>query len=146
MSIGGPMSVVAPRIEHMFDLLEMRGHLAAASADLRSGGSTLPLAEWVDLVGECQAVISAAQGLQTLALSHVAATQDVALEDGTVVEEFCGLGHERLDGPALVADDLGLTAQGASGRMSTAVTWHPSCPSSCRPWRRGRSTPTGQAW
>ena len=50
--------------------------------------------------------------IQTVALAQVAATEDRACEDGTVVEEFRGLGHQRLDAPALVQDVLGLTARG----------------------------------
>ena len=35
--------------------------------------------------------------MQTVALAHVAATEDVVRDDGTIEEEFRGLGHRRLD-------------------------------------------------
>jgi hypothetical protein len=66
--------------------------------------------------------------VQTIALAHLAATEDVVAEDGTIEEEFRGLGHQRLDAPDLAAEVLGLTPCGATDRVATAVdlvTRHP---------------------
>ncbi len=93
---------------------------------IRAGASA---GDWVDLAGSCQQLINVVAAMQTVALAHVAATEDVMRDDGTIEEEFRGLGHRRLDAPALVQDLLGLTASGATDRVATAVdlvTRHPA--------------------
>ena len=79
------------------------------------------MSELVDLVGACQSLINQLAAVQTLAMAHVAAIEDVALEDGTVVEQHRGLGHQRLDAPALVSDQLGVSDAVASNRVGAAV-------------------------
>ncbi len=86
----------------------------AAVADLTA-------ADWAEIAGDCQAGIRALEATQTLALARVAATDDVVHEDGTVTEEFVGLGHQRLDAPALVSEQLAQTDTGAARRVAAAV-------------------------
>ena len=96
---------------------------------MRALGAGASSGEWVELAGSCQQLINVAAAMQTVALAHVAATEDVVRDDGTIEEEFRGLGHSRLDAPALVQDLLGLTASGATDRVATAVdlvTRHPA--------------------
>ena len=105
----------------MFDLSAVRSQLQEELARARATGAGASLAEWVGLVGACQEVLNVASAVQTVALAHVAAIEDVDREDGTVVEEFRGLGHQRLDAPALVSEPLGLSAAAAASRMEHAV-------------------------
>jgi hypothetical protein len=101
---------------------------SGSTARAGAGGSLVPMREWVELVGGCQQLINMLAGVQTVALAHVAAVEDVLHEDGTLGEEFRGLGHQSLDAPALVQDQLGLTCSGATDRVATAVdvvTRHP---------------------
>src|SRR5689334_4215669 len=112
----------------MFELGGIRTQLQEQLSDARATGSSATTDDWVRLVGSCQELLSVVAALQTVALAHVAARDELALEDGTVVEEFRGLGHQRLDAPALVDDLLGLSAAAASDRVSLAVdlmTRHP---------------------
>jgi hypothetical protein len=112
----------------MFELGGIRTQLQEQLAGARATGSRASTDDWVRLVGSCQEVLSVVAALQTVALAQIAARDEVALEDGTVVEEFRGLGHQRLDAPALVDDLLGLSAAAASDRVSAAVdlvTRHP---------------------
>ncbi|HEV7171541.1 HNH endonuclease signature motif containing protein [Pedococcus sp.] len=120
----------------MFELDRLGGQLQAGLARVAALGESVSGArpasvtseDWVALTGACQEAINVLAAIQTVALAQVAATEDRLCEDGTVVEEFRGLGHQRLDAPALVHDVLGLTASGATGRVATAVdlvTRHP---------------------
>jgi hypothetical protein len=107
----------------MFDIVAMREQLQADVARARATGSAVPLSQWVGLVGDCQGLVNTAQALQAVAVAHVAGFEDVALEDGTIGEEFRGLGHRRLDAGALVNDQLGLSASAAESRVEDAVTF-----------------------
>ena len=49
-------------------------------------------------------------GVQTVAVAHVAAIEDVVGSGGVWGEQHRGLGHESLDAPALVGPVLGVTA------------------------------------
>ena len=112
----------------MFELGGIRTQLQEQLTDARARGSSANTDDWVHLVAGCQEVLNVVAALQTVALAQIAARDEVALEDGTVVEEFRGLGHQRLDAPALVDDLLGLSAAAASDRVSLAVdlmTRHP---------------------
>ena len=95
--------------------------LQSELARLRADGQDRALGELVDLVGSCQALINQAAAVQTVAMAHIAAIEDVALEDGTVVEQHRGLGHQRLDAPALVSDQLGVSDAVASSHVGAAV-------------------------
>src|SRR6478672_640143 len=113
----------------MFELAALHLRLQSKLGRVRAIGAEASAAEWVELAGSCQQLINVAAAMQTVALAHVAATDDVVCEDGTIEEEFRGLGHQRLDAPALVQDQLGLTASGATDRVATAVdlvTRHPA--------------------
>lgn len=88
---------------------------------MRADGRTRSVSELVALVQDCQAVVNQATAIQLLAMAHLAAIEDVALEDGTVVEQHRGLGHQRLDAPALISDQLGLSDAAACSRMAMAV-------------------------
>ena len=116
-----PLPVPRDRLEHMFEAATIAVELQSELAGLRADGRDRPLGELVDLVGACQSVINQAAAVQTLAMAHVAAIEDVALEDGTVVEQHRGLGHQRLDAPALVSEQLGVSDASASSRMAGAV-------------------------
>jgi hypothetical protein len=105
----------------MFELDEIQLRLQSELRRVRARGGAASAAEWVEVVGSCQQLINVAGAVQTVALAHVAATEDVVGEDGTLEEEFRGLGHQRLDAPALVHDRLGLTASAATDRVATAV-------------------------
>ena len=105
----------------MFEASTIAVELRSELAGLRADGRDRPLGELVNLVGSCQSVINQAAAVQTLAMAHVAAIEDVVLEDGTVVEQHRGLGHQRLDAPALVSEQLGLSDAAASSRMAGAV-------------------------
>src|SRR5689334_5591591 len=112
----------------MFELDRLGGQLQAELARVGELGASAASADWVALTGACQEAINVLAAIQTMALAQVAATEDRVCEDGTVVEEFRGLGHQRLDAPALVQDVLGLTASGATDRVAMAVdlvTRHP---------------------
>ena len=109
------------RIERMFDLTVAREQLEGLLAQARATGGAAPLADWVDLVGGCQQLVSVTQAVQAVAVAHVAGFEEVQAEDGTLLEEFRGVGHRRLDAPALVAEGLGLGAAVASGRVESAV-------------------------
>ena len=105
----------------MFEASTIAAELQSELARLRTDGRDRPLDELVDLVGACQSVINQVAAIQTLAMAHVAAIEDVALEDGTIVEQHRGLGHQRLDAPALVSEQLGVSDAAASNRLGTAV-------------------------
>jgi hypothetical protein len=105
----------------MFEMNVVTAELQAELARLRADGHERALSELVDLVGACQAVVNRASALQTLAMAHLAAIEDVAREDGTVVEQHRGLGHQRLDAPALVSDQLGVSDAAAGSRVGAAV-------------------------
>lgn len=112
----------------MFESSGILDQLHQVVERVRVEGASTALTELVQVIGACQEVVAAAQGLQVLAMAHVAAVEDVGLEDGTVVEQWRGLGHQRLDAPALVCDVLGLSDFVASSRMGLAVdlvTRHP---------------------
>jgi hypothetical protein len=113
----------------MFELADLHLRLQAELGRVRAIGSDASAEEWVELAGSCQQLLNVIAAVQTVALAHVAATEDVVREDGTIEEEFRGLGHQRLDAPALVQDRLGLTASGATDRVAIAVdlvTRHPA--------------------
>ena len=105
----------------MFELTEVRELLAQQLHRVATDGAGHALDDWVGLVGECQAVANQVAALQILALARVASVEDVQLEDGTIVEQDRGLGHARLDAPALVSDLLGVSAAVATARVDTAV-------------------------
>lgn len=112
----------------MFELDGLGARLQVVLAHVTELRPAVTSGDWVALTGACQEAMNVLAAIQTVAVAHVAATEDRVCEDGTVVEEFRGLGHHRLDAPALVQDALGLTASGATGRMATAVdlvTRHP---------------------
>ena len=77
--------------------------------------------EWVAVVGQTQELINQLTALQTVALAELAATEDVVLEDGTVVEQPRPVGHVRLDAPGLVSDLLGVSDQVATRRVGLAA-------------------------
>ena len=60
-------------------------------------------------------------GVQTVAVAHVAAIEDVCASHGVWGEQHRGLGHESMDAPALVGPVLGITAQAATTRCEVAV-------------------------
>lgn len=80
------------------------------------------LTEWVELLTQVQEAVNVLQAVHMVAMAHVSAIEDVALEDGTIVEEHRGLGHQRLDAPGLVAGRLGLSDQAAAQRMDCAIS------------------------
>ncbi len=109
------------RLEHMFETVavaeELRSGLARV-AGRWSGqevGRPRPTSWYVPVCDQPLAAV------QTLAMAHVAAIEDVALEDGTIVEQHRGLGHQRLDAPALVSDQLGVSDAVACSRVGAAV-------------------------
>ena len=113
----------------MFELADLLLRLQSELSRVRAVGAGASTEEWAELAGSCQQMINVVAAMQTVALAHVAATEDVVREDGTLEEEFRGLGHQRLDAPALVQDRLGLTASGATDRVAAAVdlvTRHPA--------------------
>jgi hypothetical protein len=105
----------------MFETSTVAGELQSELARLRVDGRDRSVSELADLVGACQSVINQAAAVQALAMAHLAAIEDVGLEDGTVVEQHRGLGHQRLDAPALVSDQLGLSDAAAGSRVAAAV-------------------------
>lgn len=105
----------------MFDSSTTTAALDAEMARLRVDGRDRSVADLVAVVERCQAVVNHATALQTLAMAHLAAIEDVELEDGTVVEQHRGLGHHRLDAPSLVSDQLGVSDAAAASRMAVAV-------------------------
>jgi hypothetical protein len=112
----------------MFEFGRLGAQLQVGLARVDGLRASATSEDWVALTGACQEAINVLAAIQTVALAQVAATEDRVCEDGTVVEAFRGLGHQRLDAPALVQDVLGLTAAGATGRVATAVdlvTRHP---------------------
>lgn len=115
------MSVRWRRLEHMFEVVGTATELQSELARLGSDGRDSSVGELVDLVGDCQSVINQATALQSLAMAHLAAIEDVELEDGTVVEQHRGLGHQRLDAPDLVSEQLGMSTAAACTRMGAAV-------------------------
>ena len=115
------LSVSGGRLEHMFETVAVAEELRSELARLRVDGRDRRLGQLVDLVGTCQSAINQLAAVQTLAMAHVAAIEDVALEDGTIVEQHRGLGHQRLDAPALVSDQLGVSDAVACSRVGAAV-------------------------
>ena len=105
----------------MFEAAVVAAPLHEELARLRTDGSDLSVVELVEIVAQSQSVANTASAVQTLAMAHLAAIEDVELEDGTVVEQHRGLGHQRLDAPALVSEQLGVSDAGASSRMTVAV-------------------------
>jgi hypothetical protein len=105
----------------MFELASARRTVERALAEARRSATSASVSELADLVGECQELVNVLGAVQTVAMAHLAATEDVALEDGTVIEQHRGLGHERLDAPALVSGRLGVSDHVASHRVSDAV-------------------------
>ena len=116
-----PLSDPSPSVEHMFESGTVAASLREELARLREDGRTRSATDLADLVEQCQSVVNQATALQVLAMAHLAAIEDVGLEDGTVVEEHRGLGHQRLDAPALVSDRMGLSDAAACSRMTVAV-------------------------
>jgi hypothetical protein len=104
----------------MFEVREVETAVAGliAGSTAREDAAT---ADWVELVGACQRLINQLSAVQTTALARLAAIEEVEHEDGTVTEEDLGLGHQRIDAPALVSDLLGLTDAGAGSRVEHAV-------------------------
>lgn len=105
----------------MFESSVIAEPLRAELVRLRVDGRRRSVAELVALVQQCQSIANQTAALQVLAMTHLAAIEDVELEDGTVVEQHRGLGHQRLDAPALVSDQLGLSDAAATSRMTSAV-------------------------
>ncbi|MBP6997800.1 MAG: hypothetical protein KBB39_16825, partial [Phycicoccus sp.] len=87
----------------------------------REAAHTLGTAGLVDLIGEAQAVINTLSAVQAVAMAHVAAFDVVEHEDGTDDEQHYGIGHQRLDAPALIASRLGCSDQVATARVTTAI-------------------------
>ena len=105
----------------MFDAAIVAEPLREELARLRADGRRRSVPELVAFVEQCQSFANQVAALQVLAMAHLAAIEDVELEDGTVVEQHRGLGHQRLDAPALVSDQLGLSDAAATSRMTVAV-------------------------
>ncbi|KRF22792.1 HNH endonuclease signature motif containing protein [Phycicoccus sp. Soil802] len=105
----------------MFDAAVVAAPLREELARLRADGRRRSVPELVALAEQCQSFTNQVAALQVLAMAHLAAIEDVELEDGTVVEQHRGLGHQRLDAPALVSDQLGLSDAAATSRMTVAV-------------------------
>ena len=85
------------------------------SADQLSSG------ELLDVIEVAQREKDAASARQAVALAHLSALDDHRQEDGTVVEVHHGLGHQRLDGPELVAPRLGVSVHVARNRILDAI-------------------------
>lgn len=128
----------------MFDAVMVATPLHEELARLRSKGMKLSVAELAEIVERCQSVANTAGAVQTLAMAHLAAIEDIELEDGTVVEQHRGLGHQRLDAPALVSEQLGVTDAGASTRMSVAVDVVTRAPAVLDAWRQVGWTAIGR--
>ncbi|KGN42184.1 HNH endonuclease signature motif containing protein [Knoellia aerolata] len=60
-------------------------------------------------------------GVQTVAVAHVAAVEDVVDRNGGWVQQHRGLGHRALDAPELVGPMLGITEQAAATRVEVAI-------------------------
>ena len=104
----------------------VRLYAASRPAVAMAGMSSAAL---VEFVGECQAGIRALEAAQTLAVARLAATEEVADEDGAVEEVGQGLGYRRLDAPDLVSEVLGLSAQQAGPKVDAAVVLASKLPS-----------------
>ena len=60
-------------------------------------------------------------GVQTVAVAHVAAVEDVVDGHGVWGQQYRGLGHRALDAPELVGPMLGITEQAAATRVEVAI-------------------------
>ena len=106
------------------ELLQEQWTSVRAVADAGRTGSppVVDTAGWVQLVGDCQELMNTLGAIQSVALGQVSAIDDhLDPESGQLTEVFRGVGHERLDAPALVAESLGVTASGATHRVAVAV-------------------------
>jgi len=106
---------------HMFEVGELREAVAGLVASVSASPQGVSSSEWVGVVGDCQRLVNALSAVQTVALARLAALEDEPAEDGTTIERDLGVGHQRLDAPALVSDLLGLTDAGAGARVGHAV-------------------------
>jgi hypothetical protein len=105
----------------MFEVGEARDAVTALVAAVSDAPQGVPLQDWVGLVGDCQALTNQLCAAQTTALARLAAVEEVPAEDGTIVQQDLGIGHQRMDAPGLVSDLLGLTDAGAGSRVEHAV-------------------------
>lgn len=99
----------------------MSGDGDPTSRASRDHAHTLGTAGLLDLIGDVQAVINTLSAVQAVAMAHVAAFDVVEHEDGTDDEQHDGIGHQRLDAPALIASRLGCSDQVATARVATAI-------------------------
>ena len=90
-------------------------------AALLGSAERLSSGELLDVIEVAQREKDAASARQAVALAHLSALDDHRQEDGTVVEVHHGLGHQRLDGPELVAPRLGVSVHVASNRILDAI-------------------------
>ena len=95
--------------------------MADLAAVVAASSESLSTEDWVGVVAECQQLVNALSGVQTMALARLAALEVVEPEDGTVLEQDRGLGHVRLDAAALVSDALGVSDAAAGSRVEHAV-------------------------
>ncbi|KGN32896.1 HNH nuclease [Knoellia sinensis KCTC 19936] len=104
----------------------MEPHAATAAlegryAALRASAAELSSEELLDVIELAQREKDAASARQAVALAHLSARESHLQEDGTSVEVHHGLGHQRLDGPELVAPRLGVSVHVATNRILDAI-------------------------
>ena len=130
----------------MFESGEVREAVAGLAASVAAAPEGVSSSEWVGVVGDCQRLVNALSAVQTVALARLAALEDEPAEDGTTIERDLGVGHQRLDAPALVSDLLGLTDAGAGARVGHAVRVASKIPELGRRWPPVTWTATGRRW
>jgi hypothetical protein len=105
----------------MFEMGGVRESVAGLAASASAAPQGVSSSEWVGVVADCQRLVNALSAVQTVALARLSALEEEQAEDGTTLERDLGVGHQRLDAPALVSDVLGLTDAGAAARVGHAV-------------------------
>ena len=98
----------------------------ASTADVVRGFADADLSMWsreqlLAIVEMTHRATNTLAGMQTVAVAHVAAVEDVVDRDGEWVQQHRGLGHQALDAPELVAAMLGITEQAAATRVEVAI-------------------------
>ncbi|MFW5468718.1 HNH endonuclease [Knoellia sp. CPCC 206435] len=83
--------------------------------------SSLTREQLLSVVEETHRASNVLAGVETVAVAHVAAVEDVVDQHGQWGQQHRGLGHRALDAPELVGPTLGITVQAAATRVEVAI-------------------------
>ncbi|HYN65341.1 MAG TPA: hypothetical protein VES93_00535, partial [Ornithinibacter sp.] len=115
----GSSGATGTGLTHLDEVASTRVRRVAAA--LATTGGARSRGEWLDVVGECQALINTLTAVQDVAIAEAARRENVWCEDGTLGETVHAPGRVSLDAADVVAPVIGASHAQAQRRVEQAV-------------------------